>query len=148
MIIWDELWSDFTKTVIYILRKHQPPYTLHVKYAIYGNHHNNDVITGAMASHITGVSIFLLNCWFRRKSKKTSKLRGIHLWPVNSPHKWLVTRKMFPFDNVIMILRKHIPRYTLQVKICNMTKAQGKHSVLTFWFAAQWHQSQTSFVNL
>ena len=23
-------------------------------------------------------------------------------WPVNSPHKWLVTRKMFPFDDVIM----------------------------------------------
>ena len=23
-------------------------------------------------------------------------------WPVNSPHKWPLTRKMFPFDNVIM----------------------------------------------
>ena len=29
-------------------------------------------------------------------------LRGIHLWSVNTPHKWPVTRKMFPFDNVIM----------------------------------------------
>ena len=27
---------------------------------------------------------------------------GIHRGPVNSPHKWLVTRKMFPFDDVIM----------------------------------------------
>ena len=27
---------------------------------------------------------------------------GIHQWPVNSPHKWPVTRKMFPFDDVIM----------------------------------------------
>ena len=27
----------------------------------------------------------------------------IHRWPVNSPHKWPVTRKMFPFDDVIMI---------------------------------------------
>ena len=25
-----------------------------------------------------------------------------HRWPVNSPHKWPVTRKMFPFDDVIM----------------------------------------------
>ena len=48
----------------------------------------------------------LLNCWFRRRSKKTSKLRvtglrvrGIHRWPVNSPHKRPVTRKMFPFDD-------------------------------------------------
>ena len=29
-------------------------------------------------------------------------VRGIHRRPVNSPHKWPVTRKMFPFDNVIM----------------------------------------------
>ena len=27
---------------------------------------------------------------------------GIHRWPVNSPHKGQVTRKMFPFDDVIM----------------------------------------------
>ena len=53
----------------------------------------------------------LLNRLFRRKSKKTSKLRvtglcvwGIHRWPVNSPHKWSVTLKMFPFDDVIMPL--------------------------------------------
>ena len=30
--------------------------------------------------------------------------RGIHRGPVNSPHKWPVTRKMFPFHNVIMDL--------------------------------------------
>ena len=51
----------------------------------------------------------LLNRWFRRRSKKTSKLRitafvrGIHRGPVKSPHKWPVTRKMFPFDDVIML---------------------------------------------
>ena len=50
----------------------------------------------------------LLNRLFRRRSKKTPKLRvtglcvGIHRWPVNSPHKGTATRKMFPFDNVIM----------------------------------------------
>ena len=50
----------------------------------------------------------LLNRLFRRRSKKTSSsaslafVRGIHRWPVNSPHKWPVTRKMFPFDDVIM----------------------------------------------
>ena len=50
----------------------------------------------------------LLNCLFRRRSKKTLKLRlfvrGIHRGPVNSSHKWPVTRNMFPFDDVIMIL--------------------------------------------
>ena len=51
----------------------------------------------------------LLNRLFRRRSKKTSKLRvtglcvGNSPGPVNSPHKGPVTRKMFPFDDVIMI---------------------------------------------
>ena len=50
----------------------------------------------------------LLNRLFRRWSKKTSKLRvtglcvGNSPGPVNSPHKGPVTRKMFPFDDVIM----------------------------------------------
>ena len=43
----------------------------------------------------------LLNRLFRHRSKKTSKLRvtglGIHGWPVNSPYRRPVTRKMFPF---------------------------------------------------
>ena len=50
----------------------------------------------------------LLNRLFRRRSKKQSKLRVTDLCagnspgPVNSPHKGPVTRKMFPFDDVIM----------------------------------------------
>ena len=32
-------------------------------------------------------------------------MRGIHRWPVDSPHKGPVTRKMFPFDDVIMSKR-------------------------------------------
>ena len=46
----------------------------------------------------------LLNHLFRHRSKKTSKLRvtGLCAWPVNSPHKWPVTRKMFPFCDVNM----------------------------------------------
>ena len=53
----------------------------------------------------------LLNRLFRRRSKKTSSaasmafVPGIHRWPLNSPHKWPVTRKMFPFDDVIMVMR-------------------------------------------
>ena len=51
----------------------------------------------------------LLNRLFRRRSKKTSKFRvtglcvGNSPGPVNSPHKGPVTRKMFPFDDVIMM---------------------------------------------
>ena len=50
----------------------------------------------------------LLNRLFRRRSKKTSKLRVTGLCVgnspglVNSPHRGPVMRKMFPFDDVIM----------------------------------------------
>ena len=41
----------------------------------------------------------------QRKPQSSASLafvRGIHRGPVNSLHKWPVTRKMFPFDDVIM----------------------------------------------
>ena len=44
----------------------------------------------------------LLNCWFRRRSKKTSKLRVTFVtgeFPALRP----VTRKMLPLDDVIML---------------------------------------------
>ena len=52
----------------------------------------------------------LLNHLFRSRSKKTSKFRDTGLCAGNSPltgefpHKWPVTRKMFPFDDVIMFI--------------------------------------------
>ena len=56
----------------------------------------------------------LINRLFRRRSKKTSKLCVTGLCagnsPVNVPHKWPVTRKMFPFDDVIMGLPANAPR--------------------------------------
>ena len=56
----------------------------------------------------------LVNRLFRRRSKKTSKLRltglcvGNSPGPVNSPHKGPVTRKMLPFDDVIMDIQQTI----------------------------------------
>ena len=50
----------------------------------------------------------LLSLLFGRRSRKTLKLRvtglcvGNSPGPMNSPHKGPVTRKMFPFDDVIM----------------------------------------------
>ena len=69
--------------------------------------HNSDVMS-AMASQITGVSIVYSTVCSdadQRKHQISASLafvRGIHRWPVNSPHKEPVTRKMFPFDDVIM----------------------------------------------
>ena len=56
----------------------------------------------------------LLNRLFRRRSKKYQSspslavVRGIHRWPMNSPHIRPVTRKMFPIDDVIMLVYRYI----------------------------------------
>ena len=74
--------------------------------------HYNDVIMGAMASQITSLRIVYSTVYSdadQRKHRSSASLafvRGIHQSPVNSPHKWPVTRKMFPFDDVIMILQQ------------------------------------------
>ena len=71
---------------------------------------------------------YLLNCLFRRRSKNTSKLRVTDLCvgnspgPVNSPHKWPVTRKMFPFIDVIM-WNLRVP--DLQKKCSDFTRVRG-----------------------
>ena len=47
--------------------------------------------------------------------------RGVHRWPVNSPCKGPVRRKMFPFDDVIMFPAysiPHRPGYDLWCRVC------------------------------
>ena len=73
--------------------------------------------------------VCLLNRIFKHRSKKISKLRatglsaGIHQWPVNSPHKGPVTRKMFQFDDVIMVSEIVLKISTFSVKKCIWTYA-------------------------
>ena len=70
--------------------------------------HYNDVTIGEMASQITSITIVYSTVYSgadQRKHQSSASLafvRGFHRWPVNSPHKWPVTRRMFPFDDVIM----------------------------------------------
>ena len=70
--------------------------------------HCSDVIMSAIAFGFTGITIVcstLSPCADQRKHQRSASLafvRGIHQWPLNSPHKGPVTRKMFPFDDVIM----------------------------------------------
>ena len=62
-----------------------------------------------MASQITSLTIVYSTIYSdadQRKHQSSVSLAfvwGIHRGPVNSPHKWPVTRKMFPFDDVIML---------------------------------------------
>ena len=68
--------------------------------------HYTDVIMDTMASQITSLTVVTVySSADQRKHHSSASLafvRGIHRWPVNFPHKGPVTRKMFPFDDVIM----------------------------------------------
>ena len=71
--------------------------------------HYSDAIMTTIASQITSLTIVYSIVYSdadQRKHQSSASLafvRGIHRGPVNSLHKWPVTRKMFPFDDVIMV---------------------------------------------
>ena len=70
--------------------------------------HYDDVIMDSIASQITSLTIVYSTVHSgadQSKHQSSASLAfvwEIHRWPVNFPHKWPVTRKMFPFDDVIM----------------------------------------------
>ena len=70
--------------------------------------HYSDVIMSTMSSQITSFTIVYSTVYSgadERKHQNTVPLafvRGTHRSPVYSPNKGPVTRKMFPFDDVIM----------------------------------------------
>ena len=103
-------------------------YMCHQRFAVnYG-----DVIMGTMASQITSLTIVYSTVYSGadqtkyQSSASLTFMKGTHRWPVNSPHKKPVTRKMFPFDVVIMYYsfektflwrtHKHLWIYWVQVK--------------------------------
>ena len=70
--------------------------------------HYDDVVMTILASQITRLTVVCSIVYSgvnQRKHQSSASLafvREIHRGPVNFPHKWPVTRKMFPFDDVIM----------------------------------------------
>ena len=78
------------------------------KLSLYLPQHYSDVIMGTMVFQITSLMIVNSTIYSGKDQRKHQSspslalVRGIHRWPVNSPHKWPVTQKMFPFDDVIM----------------------------------------------
>ena len=71
--------------------------------------HYDDVIMTTIAAQITSLPSVYSTVYSgpdQSKHQSSASLAfvwGIHRGPVNSPHKWPVTRKMFPFDDVIML---------------------------------------------
>ena len=90
---------------------------IHTKLYIYT--HYADVIMIGMASQITSLAIVYSIVYSdadQRNHQSSASLAfvpGIHRGPVNSSHKWQVTRKMFPSDDVIMMYSALGPRLAL-----------------------------------
>ena len=70
--------------------------------------HYDDVIMDAIVSQITSLTSVYSDVKLGahqikyQSSASLAFVRGIHRRPMNSPHKWPVTRKIFPSDDVIM----------------------------------------------
>ena len=90
--------------------------------------HYDDVIMGAMASQITSLMTVYSTVYSdadQRKHQSSASLafvRGIHRGPVNSPHKWTKTRKMFlrqhpKFDTFVMYAVNDIALIKLATRV-------------------------------
>ena len=89
-----------------------------------------------VSNHLTTVYSIVYSDADQRKYQSSASLafvRGIHWGPLNSPHKWPITRKIFLFDDIIMISLDalYISNGYLYFTICkyHMTKtaSQGNH---------------------
>ena len=106
--------------------------------------HHDDVIMIAMASQITSLTIVYSTLYLgtdERKHQSSASLafvKGIHRWPVNSPHERPVARKMFPFDDVIMhrssIDSRYLGATVVQRPIQCITNKSFQHYLLCFYY--------------
>ena len=116
------------------------------------NYHYSYVTMRVMASEITRISIVYSTVCSgadQRKHQSSGSLafvRGIHCWPVDSMHKNLVMRKMFPFDDIIMTgVDEDIPQMMLESE--DHYKSQGTDGTnihkmkLSFLIAMAWNAS-------
>ena len=96
--------------------------------------HYDDIIMGAIAPLITSLTIVYSSVYSdadQSKHQSSASLAfvwGIHRVPVNSPHKWPVTRKMFPFADVIMYMQP-----TNSERHSHATELYGVYCLLTYW---------------
>ena len=105
----------------------------------------SDVIMGAIMFQITSLTIVYSTVHSgadQRKHQSSAALayvRGIHRWPVNSPHKWPVTRKRFLFDDVMTSGDETCNRHScvafLQIKRIPFRTNMHRHSDSIWYFA-------------
>ena len=127
--IHDQLWIYLQiKSISNVLN-----ITYHVLSCQMSHDHFDEVIRRAMVSQINSLAIVHSTVYSgvdQRKHQSSASLafvRGIHRWPVNSPHKGPETPKMFPFDDVIMCSRSVIDnRLWLQQYVNRANEARNR----------------------
>ena len=102
---------------------------------------------GVVASQITSLMSVYSTVYSgtnQRKHQSSASLafvRGIHPWPVNSPHKYTGTPKMLPFDDVIMnshpvdMSVQICPKYTAFILSPHVTHMQRVCTWFTLFIA-------------
>ena len=105
--------------------------------------HYNNVIMTTIASQITSLAVVYSTVYSdadQRKHQSFASLAlvwGIHRGPVNSSHKWPVTRKMLPFDDVIMA--RLCPIRVLTGSMCSMCTSARQTAEHGFGLKYQTH---------
>ena len=118
--------------------KHHSPWNMYTVCALFccaqsTSSHYNDVIMGTMASQITSLTIIYSTVYSDADQSKYQSsaslafVRGIHRWPVNSPRKWPITQKIFPFDGAIMC--KFTGTFTHIFRVAKLAQAYDCPSV-------------------
>ena len=130
---------SFVVVEYYILQSHSPAWTIMWFIRVRGHNECNGI-----SNHLCLQC--LPKCLFRRRSKKTSKLRITALFERNPPvmggfpHKGPVMQRMFPFDDIIMCYSaseatvKHICELIIRtnnVSLYNTAKQNGRKSLCT-----------------
>ena len=96
--------------------------------------HYDDVIMSTIASRTTSLTTVYLIVYSRADQRKHQNsaslafLRGIHRRPVNSPHKGPVTRKMVPFNDVIMVPNYYPKQWRLAYTYICATRPLVNHA--------------------
>ena len=97
-----------------------------------------------MASQITSLTIVCSSVYSgaaqikHQSSASLSFVKGIHRWPVYSPHKGQVTRKLFPFEDVTM---KHM--YTMETETsCVLIYLAIDNKICVTTQISSWHKSR------
>ena len=95
------------RDLLYTLCNTLRPCDAYIRRSLQWRHNDSDGVSNHQPHDCLLKRLFMRRSKKHQSSASLSFVRGIHRSPVNSPHKGPVTRKMFPFDDVIMQRNHH-----------------------------------------